>query len=90
MSLRQLLITLVTRSPIWDQKTLYKAGMMPVMPGALSLDIVLIKSAILGLVMGCSRDVFSSLVKFSSSLPSMNFCRSEKLSLHCLWLKREL
>ena len=90
LSLRQLLIALVTRSPIWDQKTLQKAGVMPVTPGALSLDMDLINSAISGLVMGRSRDVFSYSVTFASSIPSMKLCRSEKLSLHWLLLNREL
>ena len=59
------------------------------MPGALSLDMDLMKLAISSLVMGRSRDVFSSLVIFSSSIPSMKCFRSEKLSLHWLWLKRD-
>merc|ERR1711954_256017 len=66
------------------------AGVMPVIPGALSFDMDFMKSAISGLVMGRSRAVFSSCVTLSRSMPSINCCRSVNLSLQGLWLNRDL
>ena len=54
----------VTRSPICFQKTLWKAGDIPVRPGALSLDMVFINAATSSVVKGSSSLLFSASVIF--------------------------
>ena len=39
---------------------------------------------------GFGYGAFSSTVNFSSAIPSMKCCRLEKLSLHWLWLNKDL